>query len=92
LWQGIDGDFKMNEHELIERIAFDPKVMGGKPVIKGTRLTVEFILGLLAQGATSVEILEEYDELTAEDLRACFFFATKSLSETDFMPLITEAA
>lgn len=82
----------MNEQELIERIALDPKVMGGKPVIKGTRLTVEFILGLLAQGMTSVEILEEYDGLTAEDLRACFLFATKSLRETDFMPLITEAA
>ncbi len=82
----------MNEQELIERISLDPKVMGGKPVIKGTRLTVEFILGLLAHGATSVEILEEYDGLTAEDLRACFLFATKSLSETDFMPLITEAA
>jgi uncharacterized protein (DUF433 family) len=82
----------MNEQDLIERIALDPKVMGGKPVIKGTRLTVEFILGLLAHGATSVEILEEYDGLTAEDLRACFLFATKSLSETDFMPLITEAA
>jgi uncharacterized protein (DUF433 family) len=82
----------MNEQELIARIALDPRVMGGKPVIKGTRLTVEFILGLLAQGMTSVEILEEYDGLTAEDLRACFLFATKSLSETDFMPLITEAA
>ena len=82
----------MNEQELIERISLDPKVMGGKPVIKGTRLTVEFILGLLAHGATSAEILEEYDGLTAEDLRACFLFATKSLSETDFMPLITEAA
>lgn len=49
---------------------------------------MEFILGLPAQGATSVEILEECDKLTAEDLRACFFFATKSFSETDFMTLI----
>ena len=82
----------MNEQELLLRIVLDPKVMDGKPVIKGTRLTVGHILGLLAQGADLAEILEEYDGLTAEDLRACFLFATKSLSETDFMPLITEAA
>lgn len=82
----------MNEQELLMRIALDPKIMGGKPVVKGTRLTVEYILGLLAQGATSTEILEEYEGLTAEDLRACFLFATKSLSETAFMPLVSEAA
>ena len=82
----------MNEQELLMRIALDPKIMGGKPVVKGTRLTVEYILGLLAQGATSTEILEEYKGLTAEDLRACFLFATKSLSETAFMPLVSEAA
>ncbi|MGZ8246360.1 DUF433 domain-containing protein [Methylomagnum sp.] len=82
----------MSENELLSRITLDPKVMGGKPVIKGTRLTVEYILGLLAQGATTDEILEEYEGLTAEDIRACFLFATKSLSETEFMPLVSEAA
>jgi uncharacterized protein (DUF433 family) len=82
----------MNEQELLLRIVLDPKVMDGKPVIKGTRLTVEYILGLLAQGADSAEILEEYEWLTPEDLRACFLFATKSLSEMVFMPLVPEAA
>jgi uncharacterized protein (DUF433 family) len=82
----------MNEQELLMRIVLDPKVMDGKPVIKGTRLTVEYILGLLAQGADPAEILEEYDGLTPEDLRACFLFATKSLSEMVFMPLVSEAA
>ncbi|MGZ8218769.1 DUF433 domain-containing protein [Methylomagnum sp.] len=82
----------MSENELLSRITLDPKVMGGKPVIKGTRLTVEYILGLLAQGTTTDEILEEYEGLTAEDIRACFLFATKSLSETEFMPLVSEAA
>jgi uncharacterized protein (DUF433 family) len=82
----------MKEQQLLERITLNPKVMAGKPVIKGTRLTVEYILGLLAQGATPAEILEEYDGLTPEDLQACLFFATKSLSETEFMPLMTEAA
>jgi uncharacterized protein (DUF433 family) len=82
----------MKEQQLLERITLNPKVMAGKPVIKGTRLTVEYILGLLAQGATPAEILEEYERLMPEDLQACLLFATKSLSETEFMPLIIEAA
>ena len=61
--------------------------MVGKPVIHGTRLTVEFILGLLAHGATHQEILEEYEGITEDDIRACLLFATKSLESTTFMPL-----
>jgi uncharacterized protein (DUF433 family) len=82
----------MNELLLLERITLNPKIMAGKPVIKGTRLTVDFILNLFAHGATTAEILEEYPGLTAEDVQACFLFATKSLRDTDFMPLTTEAA
>jgi uncharacterized protein (DUF433 family) len=66
--------------------------MVGKPVIKGTRLTVEYILGLLAHGATITEILEEYEGLTQEDIQACLLFATKALENTTFMPLTVEAA
>ncbi len=68
----------MNELLLLERITLNPKVMAGKPVIKGTRLTVDYILSLFAHGATTAEILEEYTGLTAEDVQACFLFATKS--------------
>jgi uncharacterized protein (DUF433 family) len=75
---------------LLERIVLDPKVMVGKPVIRGTRLTVDYLLNLLAHGATEKEILEEYKGLTEEDIRACFLFATKALQETDFMPLAAE--
>ena len=82
----------MRDQELLERIALNPKVMAGKPVVRGTRLTVEYILNLLAHGATVEEILEEYQGLTAEDIRACLLFATKSLGDTDFMPLTVEAA
>ena len=64
--------------------------MVGKPVIKGTRLTVEFILGLLAHGADFEEILAEYQGITAEDIQACLLFATKSLESTAFMPLAVE--
>lgn len=82
----------MNDQQLLERITLNPKVMAGKPVIKGTRLTVEYLLGLLAHGAKPEEILEEYEGLTPEDIQACFLFATKSLGSTDFMPLTVESS
>ena len=81
----------MTETQLLNRITLNPKIMIGKPVIKGTRLTVEYILGLLAHGATTSEILDEYDGLTQEDIQACLLFATKSLESTVFMPF-AEAA
>ena len=80
----------MTDQELLARIMIDPKVMVGKPVIRGTRLTVEFILNLLAHGATMDEIIKEYHGLKVEDVRACILFATKSLETTVFMPLATE--
>lgn len=81
----------MTDTQLLTRITLDPKIMVGKPVIKGTRLTVEYILGLLAHGATITEILEEYEDLTREDIQACLLFATKSLESTVFMPLAETA-
>jgi len=78
---------KIGEEKLLDRIEVNPRVMVGKPVIRGTRLTVEFILSFLAGGATIEEILEEYEGLTREDILACLLFASRCLSETDFMPL-----
>ncbi len=80
----------MRDEQLLERITINPKVMVGKPVIRGTRLTVEFILNLLAHGATVDEILQEYKGLTHEDIQACILFATKALESTEFMPLVEE--
>ena len=80
----------MKDEQLLKRIVLNPKVMAGKPVVRGTRLTVDFILNLLAHGATESEILNEYKGLTLEDIQACFLFATKSLENTEFMPLATE--
>ncbi len=82
----------MTEKQMLERIVMNPKVMVGKPVIKGTRLTVEYILGLLAHGATFDEIMEEYQSITPEDIQACLLFATKSLESTAFMPLALDTA
>ena len=80
----------MTDQQLLERITLNPKVMAGKPVVKGTRLTVEYIINLLAHGATFAEILEEYEGLTQEDIQACLLFATKSLENLSFMPLSIE--
>lgn len=80
----------MIDSELLERISINPKVMVGKPVIRGTRLTVEYILNLLAHGTTSEEILQEYEGLAQEDIQACLLFATRSMQNTDFMPLSVE--
>lgn len=67
----------MIDHNLLNRVTSNPKIMIGKPVIKGTRLTVEYILGLLAHGATEPEILEEYEGLVEADIRACLLFASR---------------
>jgi len=80
----------MAEQQLLERITLNSEVMAGKPVIKGTRLTVEYILNLLAHGTAVAEILEEYQGLTPEDIQACLLFAAKSLANTSFMPLSLE--
>ena len=82
----------MMEREILNRITTNPKVMAGKPTIKGTRLTVEYILNLLAHGATVTEILEEYEGLAEADILACLLFASRSLESTSFMPLIAEIA
>jgi uncharacterized protein (DUF433 family) len=66
----------MTVEKLLERITLNHDVITGKPVIRGTRLTVQYILGLLAHGASVEEILEEYKGLTREDIKACLLFTT----------------
>lgn len=82
----------MTDQELLDRITTNPRVMVGKPVIRGTRLTVEYILNLLAHGATEREILDEYTYVTEDDIRACLLFASRSLEDTSYMPLAVETA
>jgi len=71
-----------------ERIVVDPEILVGKPVIKGTRLAVEFIIDLLAQGWTEEEILRNYPGLTREDIRACLQYASEVLRTEKVYPLI----
>ena len=81
-----------NERQLLERIAIDPKVMAGKPVIRGSRLTVQFILGLLGHGMSIEEILDEYRGLKRDDVLACLLFAQQSLGDITFMPLTVDSS
>jgi len=72
-----------------ERIELNPKVMMGKPVIRGTRLTVEMIVRKLSEGATERDLLEAYPRLTPEDIRAALGYAADTLAheETLFIPV-----
>ncbi len=65
--------------EPMDRITIDPEVMVGKPVIKGTRITVQLIVQLLANGATEAEILNDYPDLKKEDIKAALLYASECL-------------
>ena len=67
----------LTEEELLEHIVVNPKVMGGKPIVKGTRITVEQVLKLLAQGLTTKEILKDYPHLSRDDVVAVLLYAPK---------------
>ncbi len=71
----------------MDRIDSDQAICGGRPHIKGTRLTVEFVLGLKAAGWTEALILENYRQLCDEDLRAVFSFAQAMIEEEKYRPL-----
>jgi uncharacterized protein (DUF433 family) len=70
-----------------ERITIDPGILAGKPVIKGTRLAVEFIIDLLANGWTNDEIFRNYPNLTKEDIQACLAYASQLLHEEKVYPI-----
>lgn len=61
----------MKEEEILKRITFNPGIFGGKPIIRGMRIAVEHIIGMLAAGSTVEELLEGYPFLEKEDIQAC---------------------
>lgn len=73
----------MTEHP---RIALDPDVLVGKPVIRGTRLSVEFVIGLMAEGWTEADILQSYPGIAHEDIIACLAYARDTLSSEKVFP------
>ena len=70
-----------------ERIVIDPEILVGKPVIKGTRLAVEFVIDLLAQGWTETDILQNYPGLKREDIQACLAYAGETLKAEKIYPI-----
>ena len=66
-----------------DRIEINPKVMLGKPVIRGTRVTVELVLRKLSEGATQADVIEAYPQLTPEDIRAALAYAAASLAHEE---------
>ena len=73
----------MTEEKLLKRIVMDPKIMLGKPVIKGTRLTVELIVEKIAFGATVETLKKDYPFLTEDDVRAALLYAAKRLAHEE---------
>ncbi len=70
----------MNEAKLLERITIDPKIFSGKPIIRGRRLAVEHVLGMLAAGDTADTILSGYSWLEPEDIQAYLLYARQLVS------------
>jgi uncharacterized protein (DUF433 family) len=73
----------MAEHP---RIGLDPNVLAGKPIVRGTRLSVQFIIGLLADGWTEAQLLANYPDLTRDDVFACLAYARDVLSSEKVFP------
>ena len=75
-----------------DHIHADPAVLGGKPVIKGTRLAVDFVLGLLAEGWSRDQLRKNYPQLTDDALRAVFAYAAEVLHDQTLLPVRPGAA
>lgn len=69
-----------------DRIVIDPEVLVGKPVIRGTRISVEFVIDLLARGWTAEKVLQEYEHLALEDIQACIAYAGDVLKSERVYP------
>ena len=83
----------MTEEDLLARITTDPAIFGGKPLIRGMRLAVEHVLGMLAAGESSERLREEYLFLEREDILACLAYARRSIAGEaihDRVPLVRE--
>ena len=80
----------MDEKKLLERITINPKIYGGKPIIRDRRLAVEHVLGMLAAGDTAETILEGYPWLEPEDIQACLLYARKLVAHERIEPVLTK--
>ena len=81
----------MNEDQLLQRILVNPEIFGGKPIIRGRRLAVEHVLGMLAAGDDMDTLLEGYPWMEREDLLACLAYAHRLVTHERVEPLIVGA-
>ena len=81
----------IDEQKILERISFDPQIFDGKAIIRGRRLAVEHVLGMLAAGDTIETILEGYPWLEVEDIRACLIYARRVVGHERIEPLLIES-
>lgn len=81
----------MDEKTLLERITVNPQIFGGKPIIRGRRLAVEHVLGMLAAGDTAETIIEGYPWLEPEDVQACLVYARRHVGHERIEPLVIDA-
>ena len=81
----------MTEDELLERITADPRIFGGKPIIRGMRIAVEHVLAMLAAGDSQERLLQEYPFLEPTDIQACLAYAHRSLSGEQVQERIARA-
>jgi len=81
----------MTEDELLERITADPMIFGGKPIIRGMRIAVEHVLGMLAAGDSPERLQQEYPFLEPTDIQACLAYAHRSLSGEQVQERIARA-
>jgi uncharacterized protein (DUF433 family) len=78
--------------ELAEKIESNPSIMLGKPVIKGTRITVELIVRKLGEGATVDDLLDAYPNLKRDDIQAALMYAAESLAHEEYLPAVVKAS
>jgi uncharacterized protein (DUF433 family) len=82
----------MDENELLKRITVNASIFGGKPIIRGRRLAVEHVLGMLAAGDNPETILQDYPWLELDDLHACLVYARRLVGHERVEPFIVESA
>jgi uncharacterized protein (DUF433 family) len=81
----------MNEDEILKRITVNPRIFGGKPILRGRRLAVEHVLGMLAAGDRPETILQGYPWLEPEDIQACLVYARRLVGHERVEPLIMDS-
>lgn len=82
----------MNEDKILERITYDPGIFNGKPIIRGKRIAVEHILGMIAEGSTFDELLDGYPFLEKDDIQACLCYAHRVVAHEKIEPALLMAS